>query len=152
MNALRQFCLSLTILIVAMYIWNVSEGNTMKTQTGGCAKDDRDKIAEMLHTVFSVKQEPDVISCGGGSTAWASFSHISAEITPASISEISGFESLNDPAWFPMDLFEDEYQRAFDGVDWSKVTSHASFDPVTRARVFLINSTDGRSFVLITSE
>ena len=144
--------IGIAALAALILVWNATEGSTMSTQQGACAPDSRDKISEVFQAAFPAAQAPKVMSCDGDSTAWASFSHISAELVPASLSGLQGLEPLNDPGWFPMDLMDAQYRGAFGGADWTKVTSLESFDPVTKARIFLINAPDKRSFALITSE
>lgn len=124
----------------------------MSTQQGTCDQESRGKISEMLQSIFSIEQPPKIISCYGGGTAWASFSYLSAEVAPASFDSIAGFEPLNDPAWFPMDLLAENHRGAFEGADWSRVMYRESFHPQTKARIFLIRSPDDRAFIVTTSE
>ncbi|TKW65032.1 MAG: hypothetical protein DI616_16815 [Paracoccus denitrificans] len=106
----------------------------------------------MLRKLFSVEQDPEILSCSAGSTPWASFSYLSAEVTPGSFDGIDGFKPLNDPGWFPMDLMPDDYRGAFEGADWTAVNWTQSFDRSTGARIFLIKSPDNKAFVVVTSE
>lgn len=150
-RSIRQFT-GVAALSALAFLGNAIEGNTMTPQSGSCVESSRNKISEMFRSAFSIETAPEVISCEESSTAWASFSSLSAELTPQSVNGVQGMKPLGDPAWFPMDLLSDRYRGAFEDADWSKVTYAESFDPATKARIFLINSPDKRSFVVITSE
>lgn len=146
--AMLGICMALAAVILG---WNATEGGAMSAQQNKCG-DDATKLSEMFRTLFAAETPPDILSCSAGGTPWASFSHVSAEVAPASFDGIAGFEPLNDPGWFPMDLMPDDYRRAFEGADWTKVLSAQSFDPQTKARIFLIRSPDDRAFIVTTSE
>lgn len=126
---------------------------SMQDEAHSCAVEDSAQIEQIISAAFpDARQNPKILSCDSGGTPFASFSHISAELVPDSVRHLTKFILVGDPGWIPMSLLSDSYQPAFEGADWNKVTYAEASDKKTGARVFVINTPDDRSFVLITSE
>ncbi|MDO5622980.1 MAG: hypothetical protein Q4G24_16155 [Paracoccus sp. (in: a-proteobacteria)] len=146
--------LSGVIAVVAVLLPHVMNGEvSMQDEAHSCAVEDRARIEQMISAALpDARQKPKIWSCDSGDTPFASFSHISAELTPDSVRDLTDFMPVGDPGWIPMSLLSDSYKPAFEAADWDKVTYAESFDERTEARVFVMNTPDDRSFVLITSE
>lgn len=141
-------------VVVALLLPNVMNGEvSMQDEAHSCTVEDSAQIEQVIRDAFpDARQKPKILSCDAGGTPFASFSHISAELVPDSVRDLTEFMPVGDPGWIPMSLLSDSYQPVFEGADWNKVTYAESFDEKTGARVFVMNTPDDRSFVLITSE